>query len=210
ERLLRELRLILQEVPHDQLAVQWDTNFEFAMLEGLFPVWFEDVKGGILERLLRLSRRVPPDVELGYHLCYGDVRHRHFKEPADTRKLVDVANVLAGSLGRPLNWIHLPVPRNRVDEAYYAPLGELRLRAAPSLRVALGLRAHPGRGLDAPARRHVRASLRHGREPRLVQEPRSDGGRPGPAPDRRPAPDRLFGRHGHPARPAEAPHLRPS
>src|SRR5438093_12048302 len=59
ERLLRELRLMLQEVPHDQLAVQWDTNFEFAMLEGLFPVWFEDVKGGILERLLRLSRRVP-------------------------------------------------------------------------------------------------------------------------------------------------------
>src|SRR5438094_9382112 len=35
ERLLREPRLILQEVPHDQLAVQWDTNFEFAMLEGL-------------------------------------------------------------------------------------------------------------------------------------------------------------------------------
>src|SRR5437899_8434590 len=137
ERLLRELKLVLQEVPHDQLAVQWDTNFEFAMLEGLFPVWFEDVKGGILERLLRLSRRVPPDVELGYHLCYGDVRHRHFKEPADTRKLVDVANVLAGGPGRPLNWIHLPVPRNRDDEAYYAPPRELRLRAETELYLGL-------------------------------------------------------------------------
>src|SRR5215470_16767158 len=122
DQLLGELRHILTSVPHDQLAVQWDTNFEFGMLEGVFPVWFEDVRAGILERLLRLSRQVPPDVELGYHFCYGDVRHRHFKEPADTRKLVDVANVLAGSLGRPLNWIHLPVPRNRVDEAYYAPL----------------------------------------------------------------------------------------
>ena len=30
------------------------------MLEGVFPVWFDDVKGGILERLLRLSRHVPP------------------------------------------------------------------------------------------------------------------------------------------------------
>ncbi|PYN61520.1 MAG: hypothetical protein DMD90_22950 [Candidatus Rokuibacteriota bacterium] len=150
ERLLRELRLILQEVPHDQLAVQWDTNFEFAMLEGLFPVWFEDVKGGILERLLRLSRRVPPDVELGYHLCYGDVRHRHFKEPADTRKLVDVANVLAGSLGRPLNWIHLPVPRNRDDEAYYAPLGELRLRAETELYLGL---VHHTDGVEGTRRR---------------------------------------------------------
>ena len=83
EQLLHELRLILQEIPHDQLAVQWDTNFEFGMLEGVFPVWFDDVKGGILERLLRLSRHVPPDVQLGYHFCYGDVQHRHFKEPAD-------------------------------------------------------------------------------------------------------------------------------
>jgi hypothetical protein len=50
EQLLHELRLILQEIPHDQLAIQWDTNFEFGMLEGIFPVWFDDVKGGILEK----------------------------------------------------------------------------------------------------------------------------------------------------------------
>ena len=102
-----------RELPHDQLAVQWDTNFELGMLEGVFPVWFGDVKGGILERLLRISRHVPPDVQLGYHLCYGDVQHRHFKEPADAGRLVEVANALAASLGRPLNWIHLPVPRER-------------------------------------------------------------------------------------------------
>src|SRR5438128_7603009 len=149
-RLLEELALVLREVPHDQLAVQWDTNFEFAMLEGVFPVWFADVKGGILERLLRLARHVPADVELGYHLCYGDVRHRHFKEPADTRKLVDVANVLAGSLGRPLNWIHLPVPRNRVDEAYYAPLGELRLPAETELYLGL---VHHTDGIEGTRRR---------------------------------------------------------
>ena len=71
--LLGELERILGEVPHDQLALQWDTNFEFGMLEGVFPVWFDDIKGGILERLLRLSRHVPHDVELGYHFCYGDV-----------------------------------------------------------------------------------------------------------------------------------------
>jgi hypothetical protein len=32
DRLLAELRLILEVVPHDQLAIQWDTNFEFGML----------------------------------------------------------------------------------------------------------------------------------------------------------------------------------
>jgi len=150
ERLLAELQAILREVPHDQVSVQWDTNFEFAMLEGVFPVWFEDVKGGILERLLRLSRQVPSDVELGYHFCYGDVQHRHFKEPADAGKLVEVANALAASLGRPLNWIHMPVPRGRTDEAYYAPLRELRLR--PETELHLGL-VHHTDGVEGTARR---------------------------------------------------------
>jgi len=135
-RLLDELRLVLGEVPHDQLAVQWDTNFEFGMLEGAFPAWFDDVKGGILERLLRLARHVPIDVELGYHFCYGEVQHRHVT-PADAGKLVEIANALTASLGRPLNWIHLPVPRDRTDEGYFAPLAELRLR--PETELYLGL-----------------------------------------------------------------------
>jgi SAM-dependent methyltransferase len=150
EQVLGELRIILQEVPHDQLAVQWDTNFEFGMLEGVFPVWFGEVKGGILERLLRISRHVPPDVQLGYHLCYGDVQHRHFKEPADSGKLVEVANALAASLGRPLNWIHLPVPRERLDEAYYAPLRDLRLRAESELYLGL---VHHTDGVEGTRRR---------------------------------------------------------
>jgi SAM-dependent methyltransferase len=149
-RLLEELALVLREVPRDQLAIQWDTNFEFAMLEGVFPVWFADVKGGILERLLRLARHVPPDVELGYHFCYGDVQHRHFKEPADAGRLVEVANALAASLGRPLSWIHLPVPRDRADEAYYAPLADLRLR--PETELYLGL-VHHTDGVDGTRRR---------------------------------------------------------
>lgn len=148
--LLAELRLVLQEIPHDQLGIQWDTNFEFGMLEGVFPVWFDDVKGGILERLLRLSRQVPGDVELGYHFCYGDVQHRHYKEPRDAGKLVEVANALAASLGRPLNWVHMPVPRDRTDPAYYAPLAALRLR--PETELYLGL-VHHTDGVEGTARR---------------------------------------------------------
>jgi SAM-dependent methyltransferase len=150
EQVLGELRIILQELPHDQLAIQWDTNFEFGMLEGVFPVWFGDAKGGILERLLRISRHVPPDVQIGFHLCYGDVQHRHFKEPADAGKLVEVANALAASLGRPLTWIHLPVPRERLDEAYYAPLRDLRLRAESELYLGL---IHHTDGVEGTRRR---------------------------------------------------------
>ncbi len=157
-QMLIEVDRVLAAVPADQLAIQWDARYEFAILEGAVHVPFADVRTGILERLLRLSRHVPREVELGYHLCYGDEEHGHFVEPADTGRMVEVANGLAATLGRPLNWIHLPVPADRTDDAYYAPLAELRL--APETELYLGL-IHPSDGADgareriAVARRHV-------------------------------------------------------
>lgn len=120
-RVLRELDEIFAAVPHDQLALQWDTRLEFAILEGLTPAWFEGARGGVLERLLRISRGVPGDVELGFHLCYGDDYHGHLTVPDDTHRLVEVANALATALSRPLNWIHVPVPAD-AEESYFAPL----------------------------------------------------------------------------------------
>jgi methionine synthase II (cobalamin-independent) len=91
----------------------------------------------ILARLVRLGNRVPPDVELGYHLCYGDTGHKHFKEPDDASKLVAVANGICAKLARPVNWVHMPVPRNRTDEAYFAPLSELKMSSDTELYLGL-------------------------------------------------------------------------
>ena len=86
---------------------------------------------------MRLGNHVPTEVELGYHLCYGDAGHQHFKEPEDMSKLVTIATGLAAGLDRPLTWIHMPVPRNRSDVAYFAPLAHLRL--GPQTTLYLGL-----------------------------------------------------------------------
>jgi SAM-dependent methyltransferase len=131
-RVLEEVAEILAAVPHDQLALQWDTRLEFAMLEGITSGWFGEVRAGVLERLLRLSRNVPAAVELGFHLCYGDDYHGHFTVPTDSGKLVEVANALAAALYRPLNWIHLPVPAD-ADAAYFAPLERLQLHSETEL-----------------------------------------------------------------------------
>ena len=135
-KVLDELAQIVTAVPHDQLAVQWDARAEFAMLEGATPAWFGDVRSGILERFLRLSRHVPADVELGFHLCYGDEAHGHFVALEDSRKLVEVANAIAVSLSRPLNWIHMPAPREDADE-YFEPLASLTLQPATELYLGL-------------------------------------------------------------------------
>ena len=153
----KEVERILAAIPADQLAIQWDARYEFAMLEGAIAVWFDDVRAGILERLLRLARMVPPRVELGYHLCYGDDEHGHFAEPEDAGKLVGVANALAATLDRPLNWIHMPVPQERDDDRYYAPLGDLRLGGETELYLGL---IHAG-DRDEGAQRRIAAAREH-------------------------------------------------
>ena len=141
-----ELAQILGALPSEQLALQWDTNVEFGMLEGDIPVWFRDTKAGILERLIRISRDVPPEVELGFHFCLGhdDQTERHV--PDDTGRMVEIANALAASLDRPLNWIHVPLARERTDAAYVAPLRDLRLH--PETELYLGA-LHPGESIEA-------------------------------------------------------------
>ncbi len=136
-RLLAELDEIAAAIPHNDLAIQWDVAVEMAIWEGLWPTHFTDVKTGIIERLVRIGNRVPADVELGYHLCYGDYQHSHFAQPVDTTNSVEVANAVSAALKRPINWMHLPIPRDRSDDAYFAPLRNLKLRSETELYLGL-------------------------------------------------------------------------
>ena len=71
---------------------------------------------------------MPAGVELGFHLCYGDIRHRHFTEPKDTGVMVKVANAVLSRLKakdgapRKVAYLHIPVPKERDDMEYFSPL----------------------------------------------------------------------------------------
>ena len=84
-----------------------------------------------------LAAAVPNDVELGFHLCYGDWEAKHFVEPADAGKLTEFANLLASVIDRPITYVHMPVPIDRSDEEYFRPLRELSL--SPTTELFLGL-----------------------------------------------------------------------
>jgi hypothetical protein len=154
-QLLAELERVCGGIPHDQLAIQWDTAVEFGILEGIFPAHLTDPRRDIVERLVRLGERVPEAVELGYHRCYGDSGHRHFTQPKDTDLLVSVANAACAGLGRRVDWIHLPVPRERDDAAYFAPLQGLALHAGTDLYLGL---VHYTDGLEGTRRRMATAA----------------------------------------------------
>lgn len=135
-------------IPHADLVVQFDCAHEFGVLERLHdtnpafhdrrPWWDEDTSEddplgphakGMIERLISFARaaNVQPDVQLGFHLCYGDFGHKHFVEPRDTAIMVRVAREILLRLApaRKVDYIHMPVPKERDDEAYFAPLREL-------------------------------------------------------------------------------------
>jgi methionine synthase II (cobalamin-independent) len=89
---------------------------------------------------IRWGNAVPSDIELLFHLCYGDNAHRHVVEPASLDVPVDFANALAAGIGRSIQLIHMPVPRGRADDAYFVPLKRLALRS--ETRICLGLVHH--------------------------------------------------------------------
>lgn len=137
KRMLAEVDEMAADIPHDELAIQWDVAHEIQNLNGGRPHWFDNPEEGITERLARLGDHIPAGVELGYHFCYGDFGHKHFIEPKDTGLMVRVANALSRETARPIQWIHMPVPRDRMDDAYFAPLTGLKL--LPATRLYLGL-----------------------------------------------------------------------
>src|SRR5262249_38525327 len=88
--------------------------------------------------------------ELLFHFCYGDSNHRHVVEPTDMGDMVVLANYLSRRIRRSIQWIHMPVPRDRCDYAYFEPLRRLELRREPQL--CLG-RVHYTDGVGGTRRR---------------------------------------------------------
>lgn len=155
DRLFAELEEICAAIPHDKLAIQWDVAVEIMVLEGLRPTYLgADAFDGIVEQLRDCLGRVPADVEVGMHLCYGDSGGKHFKEPEDTALLVKVANAVVGTASRPVGWVHMPVPIARDDAAYFAPLKALALPEGTELYLGL---VHHGDG-EVGCRRRIAAA----------------------------------------------------
>jgi hypothetical protein len=160
--LFGEVARIAAAIPHEDLAIQWDAAIEFGILdrveyEGVpFSAgWDGDLLGGVVERATRQIAAVPDDVQVGFHLCYGDVEEEHFVQPKDTGTLASVIKGIVAVAPRTVSWFHLPVPIERDDVAYFAPLAGLDLPAGTE--VELGLIHHED-GIEGAERRIAAAS----------------------------------------------------
>jgi methionine synthase II (cobalamin-independent) len=151
EALLREVDRIAANLPHDQIALQWDIAHAFEYLatnddKTFFPI----TRDQLVALLVQLGERVPSTVQLGYHCCYGNAFLKHFVEPTDTGEMVAVMNGVLAALERSVSFIHMPVPMDRADDAYFAPLK--LLNAVPEMDIFLGL-VHDRDGVEGAMKR---------------------------------------------------------
>jgi len=132
-----DLRRLLARVPPHDAALQWDVAVEFRRLvtgeTGSDSRLFDAIVAG----LVRCVDQVPGDIPAGMHLCYGDYRHQHFKEPESLALQVSVLNAVTAAASRPVSFVSFTVPQYQRDEGYFTPL--TGLTADPDMELNFGL-----------------------------------------------------------------------
>jgi methionine synthase II (cobalamin-independent) len=158
QHLIGEVAKIAKALPNDRIAIQWDVCQEVLAWEGYYDKGPVDFCTETLDVLTKIGDGVPAAIELGYHLCYGSPADEHMVLPKDMGIMIEMTNAIVAGVKRPIQFIHMPVVKARTDDAYFAPLKNLKLK--PETELYLGLIHHNDAAGDmarlAAARRYAR------------------------------------------------------
>jgi len=129
EQALRdEIAKMCEKIPPADLAIQWDACSEILDLEGYYDWTPKDDK---FERLIspceRLTPAIPAEVMVGYHFCYGTLGGWPIVPIKSLDLCVRLANASVARSRRRVDFVHIPAPQDRTDDAFYAPLKNLKL-----------------------------------------------------------------------------------
>jgi hypothetical protein len=134
----RELRRLFTVIPPEEAAVQWDLAYETQDLERVLAWTPEGAWERFAGPVTRLTRLIPEEALVGYHLCYGTFPEWPMYEARDMALLVRMANFAVANSGRTVDWLHLAGPRylRSEDKSFFRPLADLEPGDA---RVFLGV-----------------------------------------------------------------------
>ena len=131
-----EVKTICDNIPHSDLAIQWDCATEVQDSYGAIPGYSRDTALARNTRQISLlSPAIPAEVQLGFHLCFGTLGGWPRFAPEDLSATVELANAFNEAAGRRVDWMHIPL-LNSLDEKFYEPLSRLQLNGA---RAYLGM-----------------------------------------------------------------------
>jgi hypothetical protein len=138
ELVAREIPRLVAAIPPADLAIQWDLAYETQDLERVLAWTSEGAWERFAGPATRLTRLIPGETLVGYHLCYGTFPEWPMYEARDMDLLVRMANFAVSNSGRTVDWLHLAGPRylRSEDRSFFRPLIDLEPGDA---RVFLGI-----------------------------------------------------------------------
>jgi hypothetical protein len=139
DALAAEVAKIVEKIPNEDLAIQWDCATEVQDAYGAIPGFSKETA---IERnvgqIKALSAKVPEKAALGFHLCFGTLGGWPRFAPDDLSGAVELGNAFIEAAGRKVDWIHIPVLGD-ADEKFFTPLKNLKPKGA---KVYLGMVHH--------------------------------------------------------------------
>jgi hypothetical protein len=146
-----EVAKMVEMIPNDDLAIQWDLAIEQKDVETLLEQGDFAAAQKIADRDCMPARTVcseiPGEVHLGYHMCFGTLVGWPSRQPPDMTGSILLANAAVAASGRRVDFLHFPT-LGSADDAFFAPLTNLKANGA---KIYMGT-IHHLHGPDGPRR----------------------------------------------------------
>jgi len=137
-----EVAKMIELIPPDDLAIQWDLAVENRYVEAVLERDGVDAAKREAQRLMEPAREISPRISeamaLGYHSCFGTLDGWPSRRPRDLMGSVILLNAAAAASGRRVDFVHLPT-LGSAEDTFFAPLRDLAIGGA---RVYLGAVHH--------------------------------------------------------------------
>lgn len=142
----RDVALLLETVPADDLQIQFDLAQEFVDMAAGDGRGIADWPQATLEEKIQrhaatlpaLAATVPDGVRLGFHWCYGTWGGWPMKDMADMGLCVRMTREALDRIDRRVDYVHMPAVKHPQGD-FFAPLAEL---AGADVDVYLGIIHH--------------------------------------------------------------------
>ena len=125
-----ELDAIFDAIPLEDLAIQWDCAWEVSAVYGEGKGAEREIATHVAP-VNRLSKKIPDDVALGFHFCFGTFGGWPRFAPNDLGRAIELVNAAVAATGR-----RVEPTLDLADDAFYAPLAKLDSKGS---RVYIGM-----------------------------------------------------------------------
>ena len=137
-----EIEKMVDKIPANELAIQWDLAVENRYLEAQLEKGGPEAGRREAERVMEPAKAIcpfiPPEVDLGYHSCFGTLNGWPSRQPTSLLGTVLLLNAAVAASGRKVQFLHFPTTGS-VEEFFFSPLAGLKTAGA---RVYVGAIHH--------------------------------------------------------------------